>query len=212
MNKESLAKVASGIVASNRGILAADESTPTMGKRLALIDQENTEENRRDFRQALFDTDGIEDYISGVILFEETLTQKAKDGTRLSTILESKEIYPGIKVDKGAHPMDSSPSEKLTKGLDGLYERCLEYYKQGARFAKWRAVITIGEGIPSDECIQANASALAKYAKACQDGCSLWVYNEKTGWMWFKNDLPNVTYTMGDLGQGWMYFREVCLN
>ena len=169
MNKESLAKVASGIVASNRGILAADESTPTMGKRLALIDQENTEENRRDFRQALFDTDGVEDYISGVILFEETLTQKAKDGTRLSTILESKEIYPGIKVDKGAHPMDSSPSEKLTKGLDGLYERCLEYYKQGARFAKWRAVITIGEGIPTDECIQANASALAKYAKACQD-------------------------------------------
>ncbi|MFL2926617.1 MAG: class I fructose-bisphosphate aldolase, partial [Candidatus Poseidoniales archaeon] len=169
MNKESLAKVASGIVASNRGILAADESTPTMGKRLALIDQENTEENRRDFRQALFDTDGVEDYISGVILFEETLTQKAKDGTRLSNILESKGIYPGIKVDKGAHPMDSSPSEKLTKGLDGLYERCLEYYKQGARFAKWRAVITIGEGIPSDECIQANASALAKYAKACQD-------------------------------------------
>ena len=169
MNQESLAKVASDIVASGRGILAADESTPTMGKRLALIDQENTEENRRNFRQALFDTEGIEDFISGVILFEETLTQEARDGTKLSKILESKGIYPGIKVDKGAHPMDSSPSEKLTKGLDGLYERCLEYYKQGARFAKWRAVITIGDGIPTAECIQANASALAKYAKACQD-------------------------------------------
>ena len=169
MNQESLAKVASDIVASGRGILAADESTPTMGKRLALIEQENTEENRRDFRQALFDTEGIEDFVSGVILFEETLTQEARDGTRLSKILESKGIYPGIKVDKGAHPMDSSSSEKLTKGLDGLYERCLEYYKLGARFAKWRAVITIGDKIPTDECVQANASALAKYAKACQD-------------------------------------------
>ena len=169
MNQESLAKVASDIVASGRGILAADESTPTMGKRLALIEQENTEENRRDFRQALFDTEGIEDFVSGVILFEETLTQEARDGTSLSKILESKGIYPGIKVDKGAHPMDSSSSEKLTKGLDGLYERCLEYYKLGARFAKWRAVITIGDKIPTDECIKANASALAKYAKACQD-------------------------------------------
>ena len=165
----TLEEIATYIVSDGKGILAADESNPTCGKRFDSIGVESTEENRRDFRQALFDTDGVEDYISGVILFEETLTQKAKDGTRLSSILESKGIYPGIKVDKGAHPMDSSPSEKLTKGLDGLYERCLEYYKQGARFAKWRAVITIGEGIPSDECIQANASALAKYAKACQD-------------------------------------------
>ena len=169
MNKESLAKVASAIVASGRGILAADESTPTMGKRLALINQENTEKNRRDFRQALFDTDGMENFISGVILFEETLEQKAEDGTRLSVILESKGVYPGIKVDKGAYPMDNSPSEKLTKGLDGLYERCLDYYKLGARFAKWRAVIIIGDSIPTEECIRANASALAKYAKACQD-------------------------------------------
>jgi len=169
MNKESLAKVASDIVSSGRGILAADESTPTMGKRLALIGQENTEENRRDFRQALFDTDGMESFISGVILFEETLEQKSSEGTRLSKILESKGVYPGIKVDKGAHPMDGSPSEKLTKGLDGLYERCLGYYKLGARFAKWRAVITIGDGIPTDACIKANASALAKYARACQD-------------------------------------------
>ena len=169
MNKESLAKVASDIVASSRGILAADESTPTMGKRLALIGQENTEENRRDFRQALFETDGMEMFISGVILFEETLEQKTSEGTRLSKILESKGVYPGIKVDKGAHPMDGSPSEKLTKGLEGLYERCLDYYKLGARFAKWRAVITIGDDMPTDECIRANASALAKYARACQD-------------------------------------------
>ena len=169
MNKEKLAATASAIVASGKGILAADESTPTMGKRLALIGQENTEANRRDFRQALFDTDGMEHFISGVILFEETLEQKTEDGRRLSEILESKGVFPGIKVDKGAHPMKNSPSEKLTKGLDGLYERCVEYYSQGARFAKWRAVITIGDGIPTDGCIRANASALAKYAKACQD-------------------------------------------
>ena len=169
MDKESLAAVASAIVASGKGILAADESTPTMGKRLALINQENTEANRRDFRQALFDTDSMEHFISGVILFEETLEQKSEDGTRLSKILESKGVYPGIKVDKGAHPMDNSPSEKITKGLDGLYERCVGFYKLGARFAKWRAVITIGDEIPTNECIQVNASALAKYAKVCQD-------------------------------------------
>ena len=169
MDKESLAAVASAIVASGKGILAADESTPTMGKRLALINQENTEVNRRDFRQALFDTDSMEHFISGVILFEETLEQKSEDGTRLSKILESKGVYPGIKVDKGAYPMDNSPSEKITKGLDGLYERCVGFYKLGARFAKWRAVITIGDEIPTNECIQVNASALAKYAKACQD-------------------------------------------
>ena len=169
MNKESLAKVASDIVSSGKGILAADESTPTMGKRLALIDQENTEANRRNFRQALFDTESMEHFISGVILFEETLEQKTEDGVRLSKILESKGVYPGIKVDKGAHPMDGSPSEKITKGLDGLYERCVDFYKLGARFAKWRAVITIGDGIPTDECINSNATALAKYAKACQD-------------------------------------------
>jgi len=169
MNKEKLAATAKAIVSSGKGILAADESTPTMGKRLALIGQENTEANRRDFRQALFETDGMEMFISGVILFEETLEQKTEEGTRLSEILESKGVIPGIKVDKGAHPMENSPSEKLTKGLDGLYDRCVGYHSLGARFAKWRAVITIGEGIPTDDCIRGNASVLAKYAKACQD-------------------------------------------
>ena len=169
MNKEKLASTARAIVSSGKGILAADESTPTMGKRLSLIGQENTEANRRDFRQALFETDGMEMFISGVILFEETLEQKTEEGTRLSEILESKGVIPGIKVDKGAHPMENSPSEKLTKGLDGLYDRCVGYHSLGARFAKWRAVITIGEGIPTDGCIRGNASALAKYAKACQD-------------------------------------------
>ena len=169
MNKEKLAATASAIVAPGKGILAADESTPTMGKRLALVGQENTEANRRDFRQALFETDDMEHFISGVILFEETLEQKTEDGRRLSEILESKGVFPGIKVDKGAHPMENSPFEKLTKGLDGLYERCVGYYSQGARFAKWRAVITIGDGIPTDDCVRANASSLAKYAKACQD-------------------------------------------
>ena len=169
MNKEKLAATARAIVLSGKGILAADESTPTMGKRLALIGQENTEANRRDFRQALFETDGMEMFISGVILFEETLEQKTEEGTRLSEILESKGVIPGIKVDKGAHPMENSSSEKLTKGLDGLYDRCVGYHSLGARFAKWRAVITIGEDIPTDDCIRGNASALAKYAKACQD-------------------------------------------
>ena len=169
MNKEKLAATARAIVSSGKGILAADESTPTMGKRLALIGQENTEANRRDFRQALFETDGMEMFISGVILFEETLEQKTEEGTRLSEILESKGVIPGIKVDKGAHPMENSPSEKLTKGLDGLYDRCVGYHSLGARFAKWRAVITIGDGIPTDDCIRENASVLAKYAKACQD-------------------------------------------
>ena len=169
MNKEKLAATARAIVSSGKGILAADESTPTMGKRLALIGQENTEANRRDFRQALFETDSMEMFISGVILFEETLEQKTEEGTRLSEILESKGVIPGIKVDKGAHPMENSPSEKLTKGLDGLYDRCVGYHSLGARFAKWRAVITIGEDIPTDGCIRGNASALAKYAKACQD-------------------------------------------
>ena len=169
MNKEKLASTARAIVSSGKGILAADESTPTMGKRLSLIGQENTEANRRDFRQALFETDGMEMFISGVILFEETLEQKTEEGTRLSEILESKGVIPGIKVDKGAHPMENSPSEKLTKGLDGLYDRCVDYHSLGARFAKWRAVITIGEGIPTDDCIRGNASVLAKYAKACQD-------------------------------------------
>ena len=169
MNKEKLTATARAIVSSGKGILAADESTPTMGKRLALIGQENTEANRRDFRQALFETDGMEMFISGVILFEETLEQKTEEGTRLSEILESKGVIPGIKVDKGAHPMENSPSEKLTKGLDGLYDRCVDYHSLGARFAKWRAVITIGDGIPTDDCIRGNASGLAKYAKACQD-------------------------------------------
>ena len=169
MNKEKLAATARAIVSSGKGILAADESTPTMGKRLALIGQENTEANRRDFRQALFETDSMEMFISGVILFEETLEQKTEEGTRLSEILESKGVIPGIKVDKGAHPMENSLSEKLTKGLDGLYDRCVDYHSLGARFAKWRAVITIGDGIPTDDCIRGNASGLAKYAKACQD-------------------------------------------
>lgn len=169
MNEETLAATASAIVSHGKGILAADESSPTMAKRLALIGQENTESNRRDFRQALFETSGLEQYISAVILFEETLTQTTEDGHRLSALLESKGIIPGIKVDQGAHPMEHSPAEKLTKGLDGLHERCVRYHSLGARFAKWRAVITIGDGIPTDTCIEANAAALAQYARICQD-------------------------------------------
>jgi fructose-bisphosphate aldolase class I len=169
MNEEKLAATASAIVSHGKGILAADESTPTMAKRMAQIGQDNTETNRRDFRQALFETADLEQFISAVILFEETLDQVTEDGRRLPAILESKGIIPGIKVDQGAHPMEQAPSEKLTKGLDGLHERCVRYHSLGARFAKWRAVITIGEGIPTDACIQANAAALAQYARICQD-------------------------------------------
>ncbi len=169
MNEESLAATACAIVTPGKGILAADESNPTMAKRLAQIGQENTATKRRDFRQALFETAGLEQYIAGVILFEETLEQVTEDGRRLSGILESKGIIPGIKVDKGAHPMEHSPAEKLTKGLDGLAARCVNYRASGARFAKWRAVIAIGDGIPTDDCIQANAGALARYARICQE-------------------------------------------
>ncbi len=169
MNKETLAATASAIVSRGKGILAADESTPTMGKRLALIGQENTELNRRNFRQTLFETAGLEQFISAVILFEETLEQKNQKGHKLPEILKSKGIIPGIKVDKGTYPMKGSPTEKLTQGLDGLPERCQRYRAQGARFAKWRAVITIGAGIPTDACIRANADTLAKYAQICQE-------------------------------------------
>lgn len=168
MNEEKLAATASAIVSRGKGILAADESTPTMAKRMALIEQANTETHRRDFRQALFETPGLEQFISAVILFEETLVQKTEDGRGLTAILEGKGILPGIKVDQGAHPMEQSPAEKLTKGLDGLHARCVHYHSLGARFAKWRAVIAIGEGIPTADCIQVNAAAMAQYAKICQ--------------------------------------------
>jgi len=167
MPQNALEEVARALVAPGKGILAADESSGTIEKRLKSIDTPSTEENRRDYREMLFRTEGAEEFVSGVILFDETIRQDAADGTPLREILKSKGIIPGIKVDTGAKQLAGSPKEKITEGLDGLSERLSEYRGLGAAFAKWRAVITIGDGIPSDYCIDTNAHALARYAALC---------------------------------------------
>jgi fructose-bisphosphate aldolase class I len=169
MAAQELHETARAIVADHKGILAADESTGTIKKRFDSIGVESTEESRRFYRQLLFTAPGMEDYIGGVILYDETLRQSTDDGTPFSEVLGSKGAIPGIKVDTGAHDMAGFPGEKVTEGLDGLRARLEEYRKLGARFAKWRAVITIGDGIPTDACIQANAHALARYAAPCQE-------------------------------------------
>jgi fructose-bisphosphate aldolase class I len=160
---------ARALVAPGKGILAADESFPTIQKRFAAINVESTEENRRAYREMLFTTRGIEEFISGVILFEETIRQKTGDGTLFPEALSRRGIIPGIKVDTGTVPMPGHPDEKITSGLDGLRERLNKYRDQGARFAKWRAVITIGPNIPSPACIRANAHQLALYAALTQE-------------------------------------------
>jgi fructose-bisphosphate aldolase class I len=160
---------ARAIVADHRGILAADESTGTIKKRFDAIGLESTEENRRQYRQLLFTAPEMEDSIGGVIMYDETIRQATDDGTPFAEVLASKGVVPGIKVDTGAQDQAGFPGEKITEGLDGLRGRLEEYRKLGARFAKWRAVITIGEGIPSVGCIRANAHALARYAALCQE-------------------------------------------
>ncbi|MFT6556843.1 class I fructose-bisphosphate aldolase [Sneathiella sp.] len=157
------------LVERSKGILAADESTGTIKKRFDTIGVENTEENRRDYREMLFTAKGVSDYISGAILYDETLRQKASDGRSIPQLLEEQGIIPGIKVDMGAKPLAFSDGEKITEGLDGLRERLAEYYQLGARFAKWRAVIEINDGLPSTYCIETNAHALARYAALCQE-------------------------------------------
>ncbi len=164
-----LHETAKAIVAPGKGILAADESTGTIEKRLSSIGVESTEERRRFYRETLFRTEGQEEAISGVILYDETIRQEAEDGTPLVELLASKGIIPGIKTDKGAKDLANFPGEKVTEGLDGLRDRNTEYVRLGARFAKWRAVITIGDGIPTDFCIVANAHALARYAALSQE-------------------------------------------
>jgi fructose-bisphosphate aldolase class I len=156
------------MVSPGKGILAADESTGTIEKRFKGINVPNTEENRRSYRDMLFTTRGLPDHISGVILYDETLRQKSSDGTPFAQLLARQGILPGIKVDTGAKPMALCPGETITEGLDGLAKRCTEYVQLGAKFAKWRAVITIGRGIPSEACVLANAHALARYAAICQ--------------------------------------------
>jgi fructose-bisphosphate aldolase class I len=170
MDVQELEKIAEAIVADGKGILAADESTGTIKKRFDSIGVESTEETRRAYRELLFTTEGAEEFIGGVILYDETIRQQASDGTPFPKLLESKGIVPGIKVDTGAKPLALAAGETVTEGLDGLRERLAEYRELGARFAKWRAVITIGKDIPSEYCIWANAHALARYAALCQEG------------------------------------------
>ena len=170
MNLEQLESTAKAMAAPGKGILAADESTPTIGKRFDQINAESTEENRRTYRDMLFTTEGMENYISGVILFDETLRQSTVDrDVPFSKHLSDLGVVPGIKVDKGAKELAGFEGEKVTEGLDGLRDRLKEYYDLGARFAKWRAVITITEDAPSFACIDANAHALARYAALCQE-------------------------------------------
>jgi fructose-bisphosphate aldolase class I len=167
---ERLEDIAERMVARGKGILAADESTGTIKKRFDSIGLANSEDARRDYRELLFRADSaMRNHISGVILYDETIRQKAKDGTTLVDVIKSNGAIPGIKVDKGAKPLPFQPGETITEGLDGLAERLKEYYDLGARFAKWRAVIDIGPHMPSHNAINANAQALARYAALCQE-------------------------------------------
>ena len=169
MDLASMTDTARALVAPGKGILAADESTPTIEKRLRSIGLESTEERRREYRDILFTTEGIGEWISGVILFDETIRQSAADGTPFPEVLREQGVIPGIKVDKGTSPLPGFDGELVTEGLDGLRPRLEEYVSLGARFAKWRAVISIGDERPSDTCIQANAQALARYAALSQE-------------------------------------------
>lgn len=169
MNSQILQETADALVASGKGILAADESAGTIKKRFDSINVASTEENRRSYRELLFSSPHIEENISGVILYDETIRQQASDGTPLSEVLSARGVIPGIKVDMGAKDLPGCSGESVTEGLDGLRERLAEYKALGARFAKWRAVIAIDDVLPSQRCIDANAHALARYAALCQE-------------------------------------------
>jgi fructose-bisphosphate aldolase class I len=169
MSLSNLEDIATFIVADGKGILAADESNPTCGKRFDSIGVESTEDNRRDYREMLFRSKGMKGNIGGVILFDETIRQSAEDGTLLRDIINDQGALPGIKVDKGLQPIEDCPGETVTVGLEGLDERLKEYVSMGAKFTKWRAVINIGDGMPTDKAIDANMKALADYAKCAQD-------------------------------------------
>ena len=169
MNRNELEQIARAMVAKGKGILAADESGGTIKKRFDTIKLESTEEARRTYRELLFTTEGMQNHISGVILYDETIRQKTKDGVPFAQHLAKLGVVPGIKVDAGAKPLANFPGETITEGLDGLRERLAEYHKLGARFAKWRAVIDIADGVPSAFAIDANAHALARYAALCQE-------------------------------------------
>src|ERR687898_545862 len=170
MNLDQLTKVAEAMVQPGKGILAADESSGTIKNRFDAIGVESTPDSRRDYRELLFrSTDAMRNHISGVILYDETIRQQARDGTPLVKLIEQAGAIPGIKVDTGAKPLPGCRAETITEGLDGLRERLKEYYALGARFAKWRAVVDIGHGIPTWTAVRANAHALARYAALCQE-------------------------------------------
>ena len=169
MDIQQLIATAGALVSPGKGILAADESSGTIKRRFDSINVESTEENRRNYREMLFRTSGVEAYISGVILYDETIRQPGADGNPMVKVLTDRGIIPGIKVDTGAKPLTGAPGETVTEGLDGIRERLAEYRELGARFTKWRAVITIGQDIPSRNCIQTNAHALARYAALSQE-------------------------------------------
>ena len=169
MNFSGLSDIARYIVADGKGILAADESNPTCTKRFDSISVESTEDNRRNYRETLFTSEGMKNNIGGTILFDETIKQKSRDGRLLTEVIIAQGALPGIKVDKGLNPFNESDNETLTQGLEDLDERCFEYEKLGAKFTKWRAVINIGVDIPTQECIDANMDALAQYAKIAQE-------------------------------------------
>ena len=169
MTKSELEGTAAALVARGKGILAADETVPTLTKRFEALKIESTPESRRDYRQILLTTPGAAEFISGVILYDETIRQKASDGTPFPRLLESRGILPGIKVDKGTKALAGAPDEKITEGLDGLRERLAEYRELGARFAKWRAVFYVSDALPSSGCVATNAHALGRYAALCQE-------------------------------------------
>jgi fructose-bisphosphate aldolase, class I len=169
MNAQELADTSGALLAGDKGLLAMDESNPTCNKRFAALDIPQTEEARRAYRELIVTTLGLGESISGAILYDETIRQQTKEGTPLIKVLADAGIIPGIKVDTGAKDMAGHPGEKITEGLDGLRDRLAEYRQMGARFAKWRAVITMGDSIPSRSCIEANAHALARYAALCQE-------------------------------------------
>ncbi|MGB7096655.1 MAG: class I fructose-bisphosphate aldolase [Anaerolineales bacterium] len=169
MDLQKMEAVARGIVAPGKGVLAADESFPTIKKRFDSINIESTEENRRAYRELLFTTEGVEEFVGGVITFDETMRHKTADGTPFPDLLTARGIYPGVKVDKGTRDLALYPGEKFTQGLDGLRERLAEYVEMGATFTKWRTVYTIGKDVPTAYGYQINASSLAQYAALCQE-------------------------------------------
>ena len=169
MTTQQIIDTARALVAADKGLLAADESTPTCNKRFAALAIPQTEESRRAYRELILTTPGLGESVSGVILYDETIRQKKRDGTSFLDVIGDGGIIPGIKVDRGAKPLAGYPGEKITEGLDGLRDRLAEYLAMGARFAKWRAVIAVGDGLPSRGCIEANAQALARYAALCQE-------------------------------------------